>query len=64
MTVKPFGVRFLVDEDFDNDIIRGLLRRMPKVDVVRVQDAGMSGEKDPAVLDFAARENRVLLTMM
>ena len=34
-------LRFLTDEDFDNDIVRGLLQRLPDLDVVRVQDAGL-----------------------
>jgi hypothetical protein len=51
-----------VDEDFDNDILRGVLRRLPKVNVVRVQDAALSSARDPAVLEWAARENRVLFT--
>jgi hypothetical protein len=50
------------DEDFNNNILRGLLRRKPELDIVRVQDAGLSGADDPAVLDWAAREGRVLLT--
>ena len=32
------ALRFLMDEDFDNDIVRGLLRRLPTLDIVRVQD--------------------------
>lgn len=32
------------------------------MDIVRVQDAGLSGADDPAVLAWAAREKRVLLT--
>jgi hypothetical protein len=50
------------DEDVNNNILRGLLRRKPELDIVRVQDAGLSGTDDPAVLDWAAREGRVLLT--
>ena len=50
------------DENFNNDILRGLLRRKPDLDVVRVQDAGLSGADDPTVLEWAARENRVLIT--
>ena len=55
-------LRFLVDEDFDNDIMRGLLRRLPTLDVVRAQDVGLSGQPDPIVLAWAAQEDRVLLT--
>jgi hypothetical protein len=40
-------LRFLADEDFDNDIVRGMLRRLPTMDIVRVQDVGLSGALDP-----------------
>ena len=36
-------LRFLADEDFDNDIVRGMLRRLPTMDIVRAQDVGLSG---------------------
>ena len=50
------------DENFDNGILRGLRQRRPDLDVVRVQDVGLSGADDPAILAWAAREGRVLLT--
>lgn len=50
------------DENFNNDIIRGLLRRRQELSIVRVQDAGLSGADDAAVLEWAAQEGRVLLT--
>jgi hypothetical protein len=50
------------DENFNNNIIRGLLRRNPRLDIVRIQDVGLSGASDGAVLEWAAREGRVLLT--
>ena len=56
------GLRLLVDEDFDNDILRGALRRRPDLDIVRVQDVGLSGKSDPDVLEWAAGHGRVLLT--
>ena len=55
-------MRWAADENFNNDIIRGLLRRKPDVDIVRVQDIGLSGANDPTVLKWAADEGRVLLT--
>ncbi len=55
-------LRFLVDEDFDNDILRGVLRRLPALDIVRVQDVGLSGADDPDVLQWAADQHRVLFT--
>jgi hypothetical protein len=44
------------DENFNNDIVRGLLRRNPRLDIVRAQDVGLSGAGDEAVLEWAARE--------
>jgi hypothetical protein len=50
------------DENFNNDIVRGLLRRNPRMDIVKIQDASLSGVSDRVVLEWAAREGRVLLT--
>ena len=50
------------DENFNNDIVRGVLRRKPDLDIIHIQDVGLSGTDDPAVLEWAAQENRVLLT--
>ena len=50
------------DENFNNDIVRGLLRHKPDLNIVRIQDVGLSGADDPTVLEWAAREGRVLLT--
>ena len=55
-------IRFLIDEDFDNDILRGVLRRLPGLDAMRVQDVGLSGAIDPEVLARAADDARLLLT--
>jgi hypothetical protein len=43
-------------------IVRGLLRRHPELDLVRVQDVGLMEEEDPLILEWAARQGRVLLT--
>jgi hypothetical protein len=55
-------VRFAADENFNNDVIRGILRRNPHVDIVRIQDAGLSGADDPAILEWTASQRRILLT--
>jgi Domain of unknown function (DUF5615) len=55
-------LKLLADENFDNNIVRGLLRRNPNIDIIRVQDVGLSGKDDPTILSWAAQENRVLLT--
>lgn len=55
-------LRLAADENFNNDILRGLLRRDPSLNIIRVQDVNLVGASDPDVLEWAARENRVLLT--
>lgn len=52
----------LADEDFDNDIVRGVFRRLPGAALVRVQDVGLAGRPDADVLEWAAQNGRVLLT--
>lgn len=54
--------RFLADENFNNQIVRGVLRQSPDVDIVRVQDVDLSGVDDPTVLAWAAQEERIVLT--
>jgi hypothetical protein len=54
--------RFLADENFNNQIVRGVLRQSSDVDIVRVQDVGLSGVDDPIVLEWAAQEERIVLT--
>ena len=55
-------IRLAADENFNNNIVRGLLRRNPNLDIVRIQDVGLSGTDDPTVLKWTAREERILLT--
>jgi len=54
--------RLLADENFNVDIVRGLLLRQPDLDIVRVQDVGLTGEDDLQVLAWAAENNRIVLT--
>ena len=55
-------IRFLADENFNNAIIRGVRLANSAIDIVRVQDVGLSGADDPSILEWAANERRVLLT--
>ena len=56
-------MKWLADENFDNDILRGILRRTPVFDVVRVQDIPeISGLPDSEVLAWATKAGRTLLT--
>lgn len=55
-------IRFLADENFNGPVLRGLRRRDPAIDVVRVQDVGLSQTPDGLILEWAAAEGRVILT--
>ena len=55
-------LQLVADENFNNNIVRGVLRRKPDADIVRVQDVGLSGADDPGVLEWAAQQGRILLT--
>lgn len=55
-------MRFAADENFDGKILKKLRLLFPDLDVVRVQDTEMYQQPDPAVLEWAAQENRIILT--
>jgi predicted nuclease of predicted toxin-antitoxin system len=55
-------LRLASDADVHGDIIRGLRRRVPEIDLIRVQDVLPEGALDPEVLAWAAGEDRVLVT--
>jgi len=55
-------LRLLVDQDFDQDIIRGLLRRVPGLDVVTAYEVGLQEASDPLILEWAEEEGRILVT--
>ena len=42
--------------------MRGLLRKKPDLDIVRVQDVGLRGAEDPVILEWAANEGRLVHT--
>jgi hypothetical protein len=55
-------LRFLTDENFDGDILRGLFHQNCRLDIVRVQDVGLMGNTDPEMLQWAAENGRVILS--
>ena len=55
-------LRLIVDENFHGDIVRGLRRRLPELDLIRIQDVGLAGIDDPTLLDWANQHDRILLT--
>jgi predicted nuclease of predicted toxin-antitoxin system len=55
-------LRHFTDENFNNDITRGLRLRDPRLDIIRIQDTEIAGAADPEVLAWAARIGRIVLT--
>jgi len=54
--------KLVTDENFNGDILRGILFRQPDSDIVRTQDVGLKNTDDPAVLEWSAEHSRILLT--
>jgi uncharacterized protein (DUF433 family) len=59
---QPRMLALVADENVEHAIIRGVRLRSRELDLVRVQDVGLSGLDDPQVLAWAANQSRVLLT--
>lgn len=55
-------LRVLVDHDFNEPIARGLVARLPAMDLLRARDVGLSRATDPNLLLWAATQNRVTLS--
>jgi hypothetical protein len=53
---------FLADENFNNDIVRGVRRRNPEIVILRAQDVGLSGAGDPEILEWSAANAVAVLT--
>jgi Domain of unknown function (DUF5615) len=54
--------KLVSDADVNGDIIRGLHRARPELDLVRAQDVGLTSRPDPEALVWAAGEGRILVT--
>lgn len=54
--------RFLADNDLNEHIIQGVLRREPLAEFVRLRDIGLAAADDPDVLDYAAREGFLVVS--
>lgn len=55
-------IRLLTDENFSHPILRGLIRRVPHLDVVLVHDVGLTSQSDPILLKWAASQHRNIMT--
>src|SRR5947199_4887908 len=56
-------LRLLTDEDVHGDIVHGLRRRQPTLDLVRVHDVGLRYTPDPIILEWAAQQGRVVVSV-
>ena len=54
--------RFLGDNDLNDHIIEGLLRREPLAQFVRLREIGWAAADDPDVLDYAARQGFLVVS--
>ena len=55
-------VQFLTDENFEFVIVQGLRLRRPRIDILTAAQAGILGFPDTAVLTYAAKYDRILIT--
>ena len=55
-------IKFLVDENFSHKTLAGIKRRDSDIDVVAVQDVELREADDLVVLEWAAREGRIVVT--
>ena len=50
-------LRLLIDNDFNQIILRGLLRRVSGLDAVTAYEVGLSEASDPDLLAWAVEQN-------
>jgi Domain of unknown function (DUF5615) len=55
-------LRLISDQNFSGRILRGIGLRIPDLDLVRALDAGLAKAPDSVLLQWAAEEDRILLT--
>ncbi len=55
-------LRFLADENLHGAIVRGLVRRNKDLDILRTQDLDLSGASDAELLEWAAAQDRIIIT--
>ncbi|HVC94325.1 MAG TPA: DUF5615 family PIN-like protein [Pirellulales bacterium] len=55
-------IEFLVDQNFNEDIVDGLTRRDQTLEFTYARDEGLAEADDPTIFEWAARHGLVLLT--
>lgn len=54
--------RFLADQDLNEHILRGVLRREPAIEFVELRDVGLEKRSDTEVLAYAAAESQIVVS--
>ena len=54
--------RFLADNDLNDALVVVVRRREPTVEIARLRDLDLATQSDPEVLDYAARENWIVIS--
>jgi hypothetical protein len=55
-------LRLLIDKNFNEDVMRGVLHLAPELDILRLADVELDRADDRTVLERAAYLNRVVVT--
>jgi predicted nuclease of predicted toxin-antitoxin system len=55
-------LHLISDADVHGHIVRGLRGRKPHIDLVRVQEVELRTAKDDVILEWAASQNRIVIT--
>jgi hypothetical protein len=58
------SIRFQADNDLKFAIVMAVRRREPAIDFASAREAGLESVGDPELLERAARDNRVLVSLI
>ena len=56
-------IALLADENIPPLYVESITRRVPNIDIVRVQAVGLRGASDPDLLEYSAQTGRVVITL-
>ena len=55
-------IRFAADHNLNDAIVNALIREIPLLDIVCVRDVGLADAKDSEILEWAAKQGRIVVT--
>lgn len=55
-------IRLLADDNLNRNIVHGIRRVLPAVDIMIAQEAGLVGAQDPEVLGWVAEHGRIVVS--